>query len=60
MNLLLTKEAAAILRISEDHCRRLLRTGELKGYREGKRGGYRIQAAEIERYIAKKLKDGAE
>jgi len=52
--LLLTKEAASVLRISEEYLRSLIRRKEIAAYKEGRRGGYRIPAAEIEGYIARK------
>ncbi len=52
--LLLTKEAADILRISEEYLRSLIRKKKLAAYKEGRRGGYRISADEIDNYISKK------
>jgi len=49
--ILLTKEVAQILRISEDHVRVLIRQRLIKAYKEGRRGGYRIPQDEIENYI---------
>ncbi len=54
--LLLTKEAANVLRISEEYLRSLIRKKEISAYKEGRRGGYRISIAEIDGYIAKKYK----
>lgn len=54
--LLLTKEAANVLRISEEYLRSLIRKKEISAYKEGRRGGYRIPIAEIDEYIAKKYK----
>jgi len=59
MKILLTSEVAKMLRISEDHCRRLIRDGLIKGYKEGKRGGFRITEQAVNDYVAAKLKDGA-
>ena len=50
--LLLTREAANILRISEEYLRSLIRKKEISAYKEGRRGGYRIPSHEIENYIA--------
>ena len=50
--LLLTKEAAKILRVSEEHLRLLIRKKKISAYKEGRRGGYRIAAGEIENYIS--------
>jgi excisionase family DNA binding protein len=52
--LLLSKEAAAILRISVEYLRSLIRRREIIAYKEGRRGGYRIPASEIESYIDRK------
>lgn len=52
--LLLTKEAAEILRVSEEYLRELIRAGKLKAYKEGRRGGYRISQDEIDKYIKRK------
>ena len=49
--LLLTKEAAGILRISEEYLRSLIRKKKIIAYKEGRRGGYRIPAREIDNYI---------
>ena len=54
--LLLTKEAAEILRVSEEYLRSLIRKKQISAYKEGRRGGYRIPAMEIDNYIAKKYK----
>lgn len=52
--LLLTKEAADILRISEEYLRSLIRRKKLLAYKEGRRGGYRISVSEIDNYISKR------
>jgi len=54
--LLVTKEAARILRISEEHFRLLVRKKKIAAYKEGRRGGYRISDKEIEKYIAMRQK----
>lgn len=54
--LLLTKEAADILRISEEYLRSLIRKKTISAYKEGRRGGYRIPPEEIDKYIEKKYK----
>ena len=54
--LLLTKEAADLLRISEEYLRALIRRKEINAYKEGRRGGYRIPSEEINNYIAKRYK----
>ena len=53
-NLLLTREAAGILRVSEEYLRSLIRKKKISAYKEGRRGGYRISAEEIDNYIARK------
>ena len=52
--LLLTKEAADVLRISEEYLRSLIRQKKLAAYKEGRRGGYRISLDEIDNYISKR------
>ena len=54
--LLLTKEAANILRISEEYLRSLIRKKKISAYKEGRRGGYRIRFEEIDNYITNKAK----
>ena len=52
--ILLTKEAADLLRVSEEYLRELIRQGKIKAYKEGRRGGYRITRREIDRYVKRK------
>ncbi|MFA5275455.1 MAG: helix-turn-helix domain-containing protein [Candidatus Omnitrophota bacterium] len=52
--LLLTKEAAKLLRISEEYLRSLIRGKKIAAYKEGRRGGYRIPAHEIDKYIERR------
>ena len=52
--LLLTREAANILRVSEEYLRTLIRKKQITAYKEGRRGGYRIPRQEVERYISRK------
>jgi excisionase family DNA binding protein len=52
--ILLTKEAAEFLRVSEEYLRELIRLGKIKAYKEGRRGGYRIVRKEIDQYIKRK------
>lgn len=54
--LLLTKEAADILRVSEEHLRLLIRKKKINAYKEGRRGGYRIPLKEIDNYIESKYR----
>lgn len=49
--LLLTREAAELLRISEEYLRSLIRNKRIIAYKEGRRGGYRIPVQEIDVYI---------
>ena len=51
---LLTKEVAEMLRVSEEYVRDLIRRKELRAYKEGRRGGYRITPEEVEKYIHEK------
>lgn len=54
--LLLTREAAGILRVSEEYLRSLIRKRKIAAYKEGRRGGYRISSEEIDNYIAARYK----
>ena len=54
--LLLTKEAAEVLRVSEEHLRLLIRKKKISAYKEGRRGGYRIPSQEIDNYILERYK----
>ncbi|MFA5349923.1 MAG: helix-turn-helix domain-containing protein [Candidatus Omnitrophota bacterium] len=56
-SILLTKEVADLLRVSEEYVRELIRQRKLKAYKEGRRGGYRITAGEINNYIKRKHKE---
>jgi len=55
--LLLTKEAANVLRISEEYLRSLIRKKKISAYKEGRRGGYRIPAEEIDNYISRRYNE---
>jgi excisionase family DNA binding protein len=55
--ILITKEVAEMLRVSEEYVRELIRHRKLKAYKEGRRGGFRITMGEIERYINRKHKE---
>ena len=52
--ILLTKEVAQILRVSEEHVRNLIRQKHINAYKEGHRGGFRIPAGEVNKYIKEK------
>ena len=54
---LLTKEVAEMLRLSEEYVRELIRQRKLKAYQEGRRGGYRITSIEVRRYIERKHRE---
>jgi excisionase family DNA binding protein len=54
LKILLTREVAEMLRLSEEHVRELIRQRKIKAYQEGKRGGYRIELCEVERYVKNK------
>lgn len=56
-NILLTKEVAGMLRVSEEYVRELIRQRKLKAYKEGRRGGYRITFEAVKRYINIKHKE---
>ncbi len=55
--LLLTKEAADVLRISEEYLRCLIRQKKIAAYKEGRRGGYRISPEEIDNYISQRFNE---
>ncbi|OED37806.1 hypothetical protein AB834_01290 [PVC group bacterium (ex Bugula neritina AB1)] len=57
LKVLLTREVAEMLRISEEHVRDLIRQGKLNAYKEGRRGGYRITIEEVERYVNERFKE---
>ena len=54
--LLLAKETASILRVSEEYLRSLIRSKKINAYKEGRRGGYRIPQEAINEYIVKNIK----
>jgi len=56
-NILITKEAAQMLRVSEEYVRELIRQKRLKAYKEGRRGGYRITLDEVNKYVTNKHKE---
>jgi len=56
-NILITKEVADLLRVSEEYVRELIRHRKLRAYKEGRRGGFRIMLQEVERYINQKHKE---
>ncbi len=55
-DILTTKEAAEYLKVGEAYIRQLVRLKKLRGYGEGRRGGYRILKEDIVKYIDDKLK----
>jgi len=57
-SILITKEVAQMLRVSEDYVRNLIRSRKIKAYKEGRRGGFRIPVDEVDRYIKVKLNKG--
>jgi excisionase family DNA binding protein len=57
LKLLTVKEAAGILKCSQEHVRRLLRAGKLKGFSEGRRSGFRILETDLEGYVMRKIDD---
>ena len=54
---LITKEVAQMLRLSEEYVRELIRQRKLKAYKEGRRGGFRVTIEAIEDYITKKHRE---
>lgn len=59
-NILITKEVAQMLRVSEHYVRALIRNKKIKAYKEGRRGGFRIPIEEIQAYIIKKQDEFSE
>lgn len=57
VKVLVTKEVAQMLRLSEEYVRELIRERKLKAYKEGRRGGFRVTVEEVENYIARKHKE---
>jgi excisionase family DNA binding protein len=49
-----TEEVAKILRVSDEHVRAAVRKGFLKAYKEGRKGGYRIEDEDVEAYVKMK------
>ena len=56
-NILITKEVAEMLRVSEEYVRELIRQRKLKAYKEGRRGGFRVTMKAVEEYITKKHRE---
>lgn len=56
-NILITKEVANMLRVSEEYVRELIRQRKLTAYKEGRRGGFRITREAVEGYIAEKHRE---
>ena len=54
MKLLVVKEVAEILRVSAEHVRRIIRKGQLRAFKVGRRGGYRIREEDLRNYIIKR------
>jgi excisionase family DNA binding protein len=57
IKVLLTKEVARILRLSEEYVRDLIRQGKIRAYKEGRRGGYRVTLEAVNHYIDTKHKE---
>ena len=54
VKVLVTKEVAQMLRLSEEYVRELIRERKLRAYKEGRRGGFRVTVEEVENYIKRK------
>ena len=54
-SVLVTKEVAKLLRVSEEYVRQLIRGKIIRAYKEGRRGGFRILKEDVDRYIKVKL-----
>lgn len=57
VKVLITKEVAQMLRLSEEYVRELIRQRKIKAYKEGCRGGFRVTMDEIDNYIARKHRE---
>jgi excisionase family DNA binding protein len=55
VNILVVEEVAKILRVSNEHIRKLVRCNELEAYKEGRKGGYRILEDSVYKYIKNKI-----
>lgn len=55
--ILLTKEVASMLRLSEEYVRELIRQRKIMAYKEGRRGGYRVPIEEVDNYIKRKHRE---
>lgn len=55
--ILLTKEVARMLRVTEEYVRELIRRRKLKAYKEGRRGGFRITTEAVKNYVNRKHKE---
>lgn len=55
LQLVTTHEAAEMLRVSGQHIRNMIKKGILKAYKEGRKGGYRIDKNSINNYAQKKI-----
>ena len=51
MKLLVVREVAGMMRVSSEHVRRLIRSGNLPAFKVGRRGGYRIREEDLTHYI---------
>jgi excisionase family DNA binding protein len=54
-HILVTKEVAKLLRVSEEYVRELIRHRKLRAYKEGRRGGFRILKEDVDKYVKEKL-----
>ena len=57
LRVLVTSEVAEALRISNDYARELLRRGVIPGYKEGRRGGFRVLEKDVDAYVKRKMKE---
>ena len=56
IKLLTVKEVSKLFKTSEEHVRNIIRRGDSRAYKEGRKGGYRILEADVHRYLSEKLK----
>ncbi len=55
-SILRTREVAQVLKVSEGFVRALIRNKELKAYKIGNRGGFRISRQEVDDFLESKLR----
>jgi len=52
-----TQDICKLLKVSENHVRKLIKRGKLKAWREGRKGGYRVREESLKEYMKVKEDD---